>query len=341
MRIAFNALSLRPDGTGVQTYIRELLRALRPVTAATMTAAVQADAVPALPEGVDASVRPRADGARRALLGLRPLPDADLWHGLDVDVPWRHRVPTVTTIHDLSVFDVPWAHPRTVGAGRRLLMRRAVRTADVVIAVSSFTAERVKARLGREAVVVLEGAPTDLAPAAEAAVRRARERWSLPERFVLHLGTVERRKNVHLLGDACSRAGLPLVLAGRVDLDEAPAGARCLGYVDRADVPALYGAAAVVAYPSLYEGFGLPPLEAMACGAPVVASTAASLPEVLADAAELVDPSDPEQLAKALREVAFDTDRRAALIDAGHRRVAALTWEAAATATDEIYRGLV
>ena len=110
-RIALNALALTPEGTGVQTYIRELLRALSNQTQAELVAVVQDHVVEHLPVGVHPRPRPRSNGAVRALHGLRSFPGADLIHGLDVDLPLRTEAPTVATVHDLSVFDAPWAHP--------------------------------------------------------------------------------------------------------------------------------------------------------------------------------------------------------------------------------------
>jgi glycosyltransferase involved in cell wall biosynthesis len=247
----------------------------------------------------------------------------------------------VATVHDMAVFDVPWALSRRKAFGERWLYRQALARADVVIAVSAFTAERVKAWLRRDAVVVHEGAPDDLAPAPAEEVAAVRARYELPEAFVVHVGTVEPRKDTPTLAAACRAAGLPLVLAGAVAPGQAvPAGARSLGYVPRSDLPGLYGAATAVGYPSRYEGFGLPPLEAMACGAPVVASAATALPEVLGDAAVLARPGDVDGWARALRDLADDGEHRAALVVAGGRRAAELTWKAAAEGTGAVYRSL-
>jgi glycosyltransferase involved in cell wall biosynthesis len=340
-RITLNALALRPGGSGVQTYIRELLRALVEVVGADLVASVQADAVGELPTGVSVQVHPVVAGVRRALAGLRVPAGSDLVHGLDATLPVRVHAPKVVTVHDMAVFDVPWAFSRRRVAGKRLQVRHALRSADVVIAVSAFTAGRIGARCGREAVVIPEAAPTDCAPPAEEAVERVRHRYALPECFVLHVGTVDPRKNLAGLSDACRQANVPLVLAGAVGGQEPPGvKARLLGYVPRADLLALYGAATIVAYPSLYEGFGLPPLEAMACGAPVVSTRAASLPELLGDAAMFVDVGDIDGLARAIRDLSRDTSRREELAAAGAARAAALSWTRTAGATADVYRSL-
>ena len=340
--ISLNALALRPGGTGVQTYIRELLRALAGLGQFDLVATVQADAVDELPPGVTPRPVPVAGGLRRALASLRGLGRADLVHGLDVDLPLRAGAPTVATVHDMSPFDVPWTMSRRKAFGERVVYRQALRRADAVIAVSAFTAERLDAWLGITATVVHEGAPTDMAVAGAGEVASVRDRHELPERFVLHVGTLEPRKDVATVAAACRQAGVPLVLAGRTPPQGAvPAGATALGYVDRADLAALYGAATVVAVPSRYEGFGLPPLEAMTAGAPVLAARAGALPEVLADGARFVRAGDVDGWAGAIRELAENAEARLALAEAGRRRAAALTWQTAAEGTAAVYQSLL
>ncbi|MGH8983323.1 MAG: glycosyltransferase family 4 protein [Acidimicrobiia bacterium] len=341
-RIALNALALRPDGAGVSTYIRELLRVLPDDVEAELVAVVQADAAHELPDGVERRVYPVAAGARRAFAGLRSMAPADLVHGLDAALPMWPRVPTIATFHDLAVFDVPWAFSRRRAAGKRLQARHAIRFADAVIANSAFTAERVSARLRREAVVIPLAPPPWCAPPDRSDIDGVRRRYRLPDRFVLHVGTVEPRKDVPCLAAACRRVPVPLVLAGAVGAAPVPreGDVRALGFVPRSDLAALYGAAALVSYPSRYEGFGLPPLEAMACGAAVVATRVAALPEVLGDAAALVPPHDVDALAATLSEVLHDEERRAALRVSGLQRARSFSWSRAAVATADVYRSL-
>lgn len=339
-RIGLNALALRPGGGGVQTYIRELIGALAGGTDAELVAAVQADAVGELPPGAQARVRPVSAGARRAAAGLRGLGRVDLVHGLDVDLPLRPRAPCVATVHDLAVFDVPWAFPRRRAAGERLIVAQALSRADAVVAVSAFTAARVAERFRRRAVVVPLAAAPHLRPPSPESVAAVRARWGLPPRFVLQVGTLEPRKDVAGLAAACRHAGVPLVVAGAGRGGAGASGAVGLGYVAAGDLAALYGAATVVAYWSTYEGFGLPPLEAMACGAPVVASRVGALPEVLADGAALVPAGDQDQLAATLVRLLADPDERATLAEAGRARAAGFSWAATAAATVEVYRSL-
>jgi glycosyltransferase involved in cell wall biosynthesis len=333
---------LRPGGSGVQTYIREILAQLVGLVDASITAAVQADAVSELPPGVGALVRRPANGVRRAVAGARSLGPADLVHGLDVDLPLRRRSPAVATIHDLAVFDVPWAFPKVRAAGERLLIAASVRRADSLIVMSAFTAERVKTRFGRESTVIPLAPRPDLGPPTEAQLRAVRDRYALPARFVLHVGNIEPRKDVAGLAAACRRANVALVLAGaRVgDAVAVPATANAIGYVPGEHLAGLYGAATVVCYPTRYEGFGLPPVEAMACGAPVVASKISPLEEILGDSAELVPPGDVDELARILRRLFDDEERRRALAAAGRQRVSSLSWVTAAAATASVYRSL-
>lgn len=340
-RIALNALALRPGGSGVQTYIRELLRCLGEEVDAILVAAVQDDARDELPAGVGALPRRQSAGVARALDGLRTLGRADIVHGLDVDIPLRVGGPSVATVHDLAVFDTPWAFSAVRARGEQVLVRQVLRRVDAVIAVSAFTAERVAALFGRSAVVTPLAPSPDLAPPAPAEVARVRSRYDLPDRFVLHVGTVEPRKDVPGLARACREVDVPLVLAGALARRaEVPPGASHLGWVPRGDLAPLYGSATLVAYPSLYEGFGLPPLEAMSCGAPVIATRVASLPEVLGEAACLVPTADEGHLARAIAELLADGERRREMSRAGLRRAAGFTWKATAAGTAEVYRSL-
>ena len=164
---------------------------------------------------------------------------------------------------------------------------------------------------------------------------------ALPERFVLHVGNLEPRKDVPTLARAAATAGVPLVLAGgHIVTIDAPPGAQLLGQVDPGDLPALYAAATVVAYVSRYEGFALPPVEAMACGAIVMATRCGALPEVAGDGIEFVPIGDADAQAAALRELVNDAARRAERSRAGLAAAAQLSWSAAAAATVDVYRSL-
>ncbi|HLI24674.1 MAG TPA: glycosyltransferase, partial [Acidimicrobiales bacterium] len=190
--------------------------------------------------------------------------------------------------------------------------------------------------------VVREAVAPGLRPPTGEEVRRVRDRYRLPGRFVLHVGNIEPRKDVATVASACRESGVPLVLAGAATGAPAPLGGGTLplGRVPASDLGPLYGAATVFAYVSLYEGFGLPPLEAMACGAPVVASDIPALKEVLGDAAVYVPPRRPSLLASAISDLLADGDRRQELGSRGLSHAAGRTWHDVARETVAVYRSL-
>ena len=267
----------------------------------------------------------------------------------------------VLTVHDLSFLRGPQWYRRNRAAYYRYAVRRSARLAARVIVDSQATAADVIELLGvpedRIDVVPLgvgdefrcvRGAPPPLQA-------DAHERYGLPERFFLFVGTLEPRKNLVRVIDAFTRIAAEceydLVLAGRDGWKVAPIRAAAAaspqarrihfpGFVADEDLPAVLSAAHALVWPSLYEGFGLPPLEAMACGTPVVTSNTSSLPEVVGDAALQVDPDDLEVLADAMRAVATDTALRDALVVKGVHRAAQFTWDRTAQLTVEAYRRL-
>jgi glycosyltransferase involved in cell wall biosynthesis len=339
--IVLNALALHSGGSGVQTYCRELIRALPSEIDADLTAVVQHRAVGELPANVRPLARRDCDGVRRTFESLRSAGPADLVHALDVDLPLRPGAPSVATVHDLSLFDEPTAFGWARRVGKQVTTRRSIRRADAVIAVSAFTAERVRARFGRDSHVVLEAPGPGFVPPSGDAVATVRTRFALPEQFVLHVGNLEPRKDVPTLGRAASKVGLPLVLAGgHIVTIDAPPGAQLLGQVEQQDLPALYATATVVAYVSRYEGFGLPPIEAMACGATVMATRCGALPEVADAGIEFVPVGDVDAQAVALRDLVNDPARRAERSRAGLAAAGRLSWAAAARATLDVYRSL-
>ncbi len=259
-RIVFNALPLSARGGGVSTYIRELLGALAGSLDARLEAAVHSSARAELPAGVTPLVKEGSHGVGRALVSAIGFGPADLTHGLDVDLPVRRPGPMVSTVHDMAIFDTPWAFPRHRVVGERMLLRHALRRADAVVAVSSFTAERVEALIGRPAVVVHSAPGPGMVPPSGDEVARVRSHYRLPDRFLLHVGNIEPRKDIATLAAACRSTGVPLVLTGHsLWGHQPPVGAVEIGHVPVTDLPGLYGAATVVGYASRYEGFGLPP----------------------------------------------------------------------------------
>ena len=340
-QIVLNALALHAGGSGVQTYCRELLRALPAEIDADLTAVVQQRAQGELPPGMGRIVRRDCDGVRRTLESLRGVGPCDLVHALDVDLPLRPGAASVATVHDLSLFDEPTAFGWSRRVGKQVTTRRSIRRADAVIAVSAFTAERVRAHFGRDSHVVLEAPGSQFVPQGAEAVARVLAAYSLPEHFVLQVGNLEPRKDVPTLARAAALAGVPLVLVGgHIVTVDAPTGAVVLGHVPPDDLPALYAAATVVAYVSRYEGFGLPPIEALACGATVMATRCGALPEVAGEGIEFVPVGDAEAQGAALRELTNDPERRAERSRAGLAAVRRLSWATAAGETANVYRSL-
>lgn len=297
------------------------------------------------------------------------LPALALRDGIDVlhcplnVLPIACRVPVVLTIHDLTFIRYPDRfHP----AKQRYLAtftRYAARHARRIVTDSGATRADVIEAFGISpgAVdVVYPGVDPDFRPVDPADVGQAsklasfRARHNLPDKFILYLGTLEPRKNVDRLVRAFAslvRKGLPhsLVLAGgrgwdfeaidRAVIEEGIENrVRFPGYVRRAEQPLWYSAADLFVYPSQYEGFGLPVLEALACGTPVVTSTASSLPEVVGAAGLTVNPDDERALADAIASVVTDRVLASALSRAGPEQASLFTWAAAAEGCVHAYR---
>jgi len=280
----------------------------------------------------------------------------DLLHAPVNVAPLLAAVPVVVTIHDLIFLVLP---DRYLPAKRRYLetfTRLTMRVARHVIADSEHTRRDVIRLLGvppgRVTAVPL-GVSEHFRPPDAAALEEFRARHGLPERYLLYLGTLEPRKNLTTLLRAYARLrrrGLdwPLVLAGpkgwlyedifrTIDALRLAEHVRLPGYVAYEEQPLWYGGATVFVYPSTYEGFGLPVLEAMACGTPVVTSTASSLPEAAGDAALLVECRDEEALAQAIERLAGDAALRADVVRRGGVRAVQFPWSRTAAETVRVY----
>ena len=264
---------------------------------------------------------------------------------------------SVVTIHDLGYLHVPEAHPPRQRRLLDLTTRWSVHAAQRVIAISELTARDLREhyRVPDSKIVVVHHGISDIfGPVASDEIESIRTHFDLPLRYVLAVGTIQPRKNYGRLARAVAalnRRGnaLTLVIAGKrgwladqVQRDIAESGigdrVRVLDYVEDRALPSLYAGAAVFCQPSLYEGFGLPVVEAMACGAPVVASNNSSLPEVAGDAALLVDPLDSDALASGIARVLEDSVLHAELVDRGRIRSASFTWQSCAEKTLRVLR---
>jgi glycosyltransferase involved in cell wall biosynthesis len=369
MRIAFDGTTLRPARTGVGYYTEHLLHHLVKESADDEIVVVSnrpIDTVAPLPPQVrvvtSSSRVPRIVWmqmvAPRLLRRLR----VDVAHFTNGMLPLAVPVPTVVTIHDMSLTMFPKYHPP-----RRVLLNRplvdvAARRADAIITVSESAKRDIVRLYGSQEErihVVHEAAAPSFQPVVDPVVLdRVRQRYDLAERFILYVGTIEPRKNLPKLieGFASRRKSgqLPhqLVCAGpygwlsrdiedlidRLQIEDA---IRFTGYIPFDDLAALYSLAEMFVFPSLYEGFGLPVVEAMACGTPVVTGHVAALAEIGGGAVEQVARLDADTLGEAMVRLAGDRQRREQLSVLGRERAQLFSWERAARETLKVYRDTV
>jgi len=309
----------------------------------------------------------------------RSFAGVDLFHATEHLLPRFSSVRTVFTLHDLIFLFHPETHKPLNRWFLTLMMPRFLRAADAVIAVSECTKRDAVRFYGipeEKITVIYEGVNPRFRPASPETIAAVRARYNLPEHFILYVGTIEPRKNLtalleafhHLLATrslrpapcdlrpaTCSLLPAPcdlrLVIVGKRGwlyegffrrLRELGLEDRVIftGYVPDEDLPAIYSAADLFVFPSLYEGFGLPVLEAMACGTPVICSNTSSLPEVAGDAALLVDPADVRALAGAMERALTDEALRVTLRARGMGKARGFTWEQAAQKTLMVYQAL-
>lgn len=257
-----------------------------------------------------------------------------------IAIPAASAPPHVVTVHDVAFVHTP---DRFTRHGARVMRRglERCRTADVVLCPTAATAADLGELGFDEARIRIVPWGVDPVVVSEADIADVRRRFDLPDRFVLFVGTIEPRKNLPGLAEAVARLDdpMPLVVAGAEGWGDvevtAAADIRFLGFVPHGDLAALYAAAAVFAYPSLQEGFGMPILEAMAAGTPVVTSRGGATEEAAAGAAVLVDANDPDSIADGIVAAIHDRDD---LVRLGAARAADASWERAAELTVAAYR---
>jgi glycosyltransferase involved in cell wall biosynthesis len=355
---------------GLSGYIRQLLAHLPAAAPDLRLTAFVPGGTPATGNGLQLRANTHWDTSRplqRILWEQLVLPELvrrnrlDLLHATVNVTPVVSACPTVVTVHDLSFVHYPEAFPPLQRLYLRTQVLRSLRAARRIIAVSAATKEDVTRLAGlpdARVDVVPNGVDLAFCPAPPAEVEAFRGRRGLPPRYILHLGTLEPRKNLVRLVQAfdqvraaagAAMADLKLVLAGGKGWDYAnifqevsrlglEADVVFAGYVADEELPWWYRAAAVFAYPSLMEGFGLPVAEAMACGVPVVTANVSALPEVAGDAALLIDPTSVDQLAGALLAVLGDVELARELSLRGRQRAAGYRWERTAQETAAVYR---
>ena len=278
----------------------------------------------------------------------------DLFHVMAYVSPLVAVTPTVVTVHDLSFLRTPERFRFANRTYLSLLTGLSCQRARRVIAVSEHTKRDVMRVFGlppEKVDVVYSGLDSQFMPPPAAEIEAFRERHGLPEKFILYLGTIEPRKNLSALIRAYAKvhpAGVKLVCVGGrgwmyQDVFQTVEELRLSrdvifpGFLPDDDLPFWYSAAQAFVYPSSYEGFGLPVIEAMACGVPTITTNASSLPEAAGDAALLVPPDDSAALANALAQLLGDKTLQAELAERGQRHAAKFTWEKAARETVEVY----
>jgi len=284
--------------------------------------------------------------ASRRMLWENRAPSADIFHGLNQRVPSSRPRRSVCTFHDLFVISGDYSKPdfRERFAAQA---RAAAERSDLIIAVSAFTARQVEELLNVDPSrirVIPHGARP--LPLGTLSISR--------EPVILSVGAIQRRKNIVRLVEAFERvdSGWKLLLAGSFGFDSEAAreciersprkrDIQVLGYVTDSQLEELYQRASILAFPSLDEGFGMPVLDAMARGLPVLTSNVSAMPEVAGDAALLVDPTDVHAIADGLRRLAADSELRGTLIRAGLTRAREFTWEKSVAATWHVYQELM
>jgi glycosyltransferase involved in cell wall biosynthesis len=368
MRFGLDGIPLAETKTGIGHYTFELAQALAAFAPADEFEIVSPFSEASAPDQPLPSnlrfVSVAANGWKRRLWWSITLPrycaDAgvSLFHGTNFELPYWSRCPTVLTIHDLSLMLFPHTHEKRLVRRARLKLPRVARKADAIVTPSETVKGEVCEHLGiapAKVFAIPEAARRSFYPASQAESAAVLERLRVEDDFVLFVGTIEPRKNVlnlvrafaELVRDNSLR--LQLVIAGKPgwlshDLDDYLAGSAIrervvfTGHVSDDELRALYSSCRVFVYPSLYEGFGLPLLEAMACGAPVVTSNVPSIVETVGNAARPVSPHDVHDIAQGVKSLIENDAEREHWAAAGKRHAEKFSWERTASATLDVYR---
>ncbi len=368
--IAIDYTPALSQGGGIGRYTRDLVAALAEQDRATDYRLFVAGSVDT------ERMRTPAPNFHWVTTSLDPVWLARLWHRFHVPLPierWtgdirllhapdftlppvRRRTKTILTVHDLSFIREPWTAAPGLRSYLGRVVPRSIARADCILADSESTRQdliEIYRTSDLKIRVLYSGVPDQFYPIQDQVlIKRTLDHYGIgSDPFILAVGTIQPRKNYDRLIEAFHQIGrrdVKLVIAGARGWLDSPLYRRVaelkmeqdvqfLGFVPDHDLPILYSAARVFAFPSLYEGFGLPPLEAMACGAPVLTSNRSSLPEVVGDAALMVDPYDVEAIKQALIRLLDDEGLRNMLINRGQLRAQRFTWRTAARQLREIY----
>jgi alpha-1,3-rhamnosyl/mannosyltransferase len=283
----------------------------------------------------------------------------DVFHATDHYIPKLRHTPVVATVHDIiGILHPEWVNP-SLRVMKNVVFRKAVGWAEEIITISDYSAADLRTWLGDKAqriTTVPQGVnEVFFNPVADEVKLQTLEKYALQPGFFIVVGTLQPRKNVarimqaHALLPAEMRRAHPLVVVGKdgwrtedilpalVQLEEDHMG-RWLQYVPRQDLFALLQSAQALVFPSLYEGFGLPVLEAFAARLPVITANTTSLPEVAGDAALLVDPTSVEEISHAMKQLVEQPTLRATLVEKGSVQVQQFSWEQTARRTQRVYQ---
>ena len=376
LRIAFNATPLLSPITGIGNYILELGTALASFPDIDAYSFYRYRWRHAPPAGQDGGGGMLGQWVLQGIKPLVPFRAAmrhstkllgfsrglrehriDLYHEQNY-VPLSYDVPVVITIHDLSWIRYPAAHPMDRVRWLDKGLPRALDTARAVLVDSEFIRREVLTTFGLdcESVHVAHlGVPRGFSPRPPSSTAQSLGKLGLEHgKFILTVGTIEPRKNLvhvleaHALLPEALKAAYPLVIAGARGWrsqgmltrlrSQDDRHVRFLGHVTSEELANLYSGAALFVFPSIYEGFGLPPLEAMACGAPVIVSDRSSLPEIVGDAGVMMNPEDPESTTATIQDLLADPGRRLEMSRQGIERASRFTWTRCAEVTRAVYR---
>ncbi len=263
-------------------------------------------------------------------------------------------MPTIYSIYDLSLRRFRETHPRERVWFFEYFFKHRLQFANHILTISEFIRHEIieEFKVPPEMVTSIPLAPDPLfCPRSVDEVKRVKEQYLLPGSYLLFAGSLEPRKNIDLLIEALQAAGadIPLVLVGwngwgnkdwleKIKSNGLKSRIHIIGHVSDNDLVAIYNGAIALVYPSLYEGFGLPIVEAMACGCPVICSNAASMPEVAGDAAILIDPGRSDELAAAIETIVYDSEVGNTLVERGFKQAGSFSWEQTARETLKLFK---
>lgn len=356
--LTVNARFMTQPLTGVQRYAREILRRLPKVTLASPSKPI--DAYSLLTEQHQLVTKTLLWGRyglgghlwEQVVLPRLISKDGWLWSPGGSGPLLVSR--QIITVHDVAHLEYPEWYSCKFSTFYRWLLPRLLRRVVLVLTVSEFSKARVVEMLevpSKKVIVTPLGVDARFTPASEEKVKSVTTRYGIDSPYLITVASISERKNLGRLVEAWNQAGVSgfrlvvvgakgLPFAGKSHLPSNPS-IMYLGYVSDEDLPALYSGALGSVYISLYEGFGLPPLEAMACGTPVLASNVTSLPEVVGDAGLLVDPYDVEAIAHGIRRLVEDSALREELKRKGLERAKQFTWERTADLTWQVLQGVM